>query len=74
MEIILESCYSVTLTNEDKQQIEDRIKQASISLRNWWCMVLSAEVLTKGLVLSSSSTQTFHFQCPWMYLKFRAED
>lgn len=35
LKIILESCYSVSLLNEAELQVENRIKQASISLRNW---------------------------------------
>lgn len=48
---------------DSKQQVENGIKQASISLRNWWWVVLRAGVVTKSLVLASTSTQTFRFPC-----------
>lgn len=49
-EMTLNSCYSLTLPNDAKQQVENRIKQASISLSNWLQVVLQAGVLPKSLV------------------------
>lgn len=54
MEILLESCYSVTLPSDAAQQAENRIKEASISLKNWWHGVLGAQVSTKDVVLYST--------------------
>ena len=56
---------------DSKQQVENGIKQASMFLRNWWRVVLQAGVLTKSLVLASTSTQTFRFPCLQMYLKLK---
>lgn len=40
IEIILGSYYSFTLPHDAKQQVENEINQASISLRNWQQVVL----------------------------------
>lgn len=74
MEICFDSHYSVTLPSDAARQAENRIKQASILLRNWWHRGLGAWVWTKGLVVSSSSAQLSLFNVQGCIWSFRADD
>lgn len=41
MEVILGSYHLVTLLNDAKQQVENRLKQVYISLKNWLYVIMS---------------------------------